>query len=283
MQATTVFLNGRIVPADQAAISVFDAGLLHGASTFTTMLAHHGKVFRLDRHLGRLLETVAMLGLRTEATESSLREAVAQVLAASGLPSLRMRITLTPGAGEAVGATMLVTAEPLPDYPAAWYEKGVLVVVSSFKQAGGDPTFGTKTGCYLPRVLARSEAAAKGAEEALWFTADNRLAEGCFTNVFLVLDSVVHTPPRDTPVLPGVVREVVGELCGSLGLAADFETPLTVKEMLAAQEVFLTGSTTGIRPVAQIEKHLVGEAAPGPITHRLMAAYRELLDTECPA
>jgi branched-subunit amino acid aminotransferase/4-amino-4-deoxychorismate lyase len=80
-----------------------------------------------------------------------------------------------------------------------------------------------------------------------------------------------------------VVREVVGELCASLGIAAEFEKPLTVQEMLAAEEAFLTGSTTGIRPVAQIEKHAVGEAAPGPITRRLMAAYRELLDAECPA
>ncbi len=141
--------------------------------------------------------------------------------------------------------------------------------------------FGYKTGCYLPRVLARQEAAAKGAEEALWFTTDNRLAEACFCNVFLVLDGKVLTPPLDTPVLPGVVREAVLELTGRLDIDCDDKTPLTIHEVLSAEEMFITASCSGIRPVVRVERHAVGDEKPGPITKKIMSAYRKLLEDEC--
>jgi branched-chain amino acid aminotransferase len=281
MDGGRAFLNGRLVPVDEATVSISDAGFLHGASAFTTMRAHHGVVFRLGRHLSRLLETMDLLGLRTDATADGLARAAQTVLTANALTEARVRITLTSGSVGADRPTALITADPLPEYPPEWYEKGVSVVVSSFRQAGGDPTYGYKTGCYLPRVLARQEAAAKGAEEALWYTVDNRLAEACFCNVFLVRGGQVYTPPRDTPVLPGVVREVVREFCAQLGLKHHDDQALTVREMLRAEEMFLTSSCTGIRPVVRVERHAVADEKPGPVTRRLMSAYRDLLEHEC--
>jgi branched-chain amino acid aminotransferase len=278
-----VHVNGDIVPAAQAAVSVYDSGLLHGASVFTTMLAHNGRVFRLDRHIKRLLDTAAMLDFRVEATTESLTGAVHDLLQVNELTEARMRITLTPGSIAAGRPTTFITADPLPEYPRNWYEKGITVVVTSFKQAQSDPTYGNKTGSYLTRMLARQEALAKSAEEALWYTPDNRLAEACFCNVFLVLDGKVCTPPRDTPVLPGIVRQAVLEICQTAGIPADDASPLTVKEMLAAREMFLTSSTSGIRPVVRVERHGVGDEKPGPVTRKIMEAYRELLDKECSA
>jgi branched-subunit amino acid aminotransferase/4-amino-4-deoxychorismate lyase len=280
-----VHLNGRLLPADEAGVSVADAGFLHGASCFTTMLAHRGVVFRLDRHLSRLLETVGALGLRTGATAESLREATNALLSANGLAEARVRITLTPGPASGGEPTTLITADPVPDYPPEWYTKGISVVVTAFRQAAG-PTFGHKTGCYFPRVLARREAAAKGAEEALWYTPDNRLAEACFCNVFLVRGGKASTPPLDTPVLPGIVRGAVIELCGDLGVDCDDRTPLTVRDMLAAEEMFLTSSVAGIRPVARVERHPVGgpdAPTPGERTRIIRQAYLDLLDRECSA
>jgi len=282
MSSNQVYLNGRIVDADDARISVSDAAFLHGASVFTTMLARNGLVFRLERHLDRLMDTVAMLGFRTDATRESLRDAARRVLEANALSDARMRITLTPGSIRNGEPTTLVTAEALPEYPQQWYEEGISVIVSSSRQAQGGPTVGHKTGCYLPRVLARQEAAASGAEEALWYTPDNRLAEACFCNVFLVMAGKVLTPPLETPVLGGVVREAVIELCDQLEIPCDYKTPLSVHEMLAAEEMFLTASCSGIRPVVRVERHAVGGEKPGPITRRIMTAYGQLLDTECP-
>jgi branched-subunit amino acid aminotransferase/4-amino-4-deoxychorismate lyase len=288
-----VYLNGEIVPAGQAAVSVWDAGFLHGASTFTTMLVRGGRVFRLDRHLNRLFDTVSLLNLRTAATPDSLVEAVGRLIEANGLrtPSVsagsesRMRITLTPGSvldvGEAAHGVTLITTEPQAAYIPQWRRDGITVVVAAFKQFAGDPTFGYKTGCYLPRILARQEAAIKGAQEALWFTTNNHLAEACFRNVFLVAEGKVFTPPRDTPVLPGVVREAVIELCGQLKIPCEIDTPLTIRDLLGADEVFLTGSGLGVCPVVRVERHAVGDEKPGDVTKKLMAAYEDLLTREC--
>ncbi len=277
-----VYLNGRILPADAAGISISDAGFLHGASTFTTMYAHNGKVFRLGTHLDRLLATVDLLGLRTDMDRNNLAGGLAELIEVNGLSFARCRITLTPGPVGSDEPTSLITADPLPDYPQRWYTEGLGLVVSSFVQRPGDPTYGFKTGCYFPRLLAQREALQKGMDEALWFTPDHRLAEACMCNVFLVNEGTVRTPPRDTPVLPGVVREAVLELCSSLEIPVDGESPLTIKDVLGADEIFLTGSTTGLRPAVRVEKHEVGDGRPGPVTKTLRKAYQEMLDNECP-
>ncbi len=184
------------------------------------------------------------------------------------------------GQGE---STTLITTDPLTLPSQESYERGIGVTVCSFQQHRSDPLAGYKTGCYLPRLLARREAAAKGMEEALWFTTDHLLAEACFCNVFLVLGGQALTPPLDTPVLPGIVRQAVLELCTAGGIGCDDRQPLTVRNMLAAQEIFLTSAITGIRPVVRVERHAVGEEKPGPVTRKLMAAYNDLLERECPA
>jgi len=282
MAHENVYFNGRIVPAAEARISVFDAGLLHGASAFTTMLAHNGQVFRLDGHLSRLLETVDVLGLRTEAGAEVLAAATEELLAANQVNEGRVRITLTPGSVHGGEPTILIASEPLADYVKVWGDKGITVLVSSFRQGCGDPTFGYKTGCYLPRVMAYKEAVSKGCQEGLWFTSDNRLAEACFRNVFLVLEGKVYTPPANTPVLPGIVRAAVIELCGPLLIECHEDKPLTIREVLQAQEIFLTGSGLGVCSVVRVERHVVDEEKPGPVTGKIMAAYDELLDKECP-
>lgn len=282
MSESNVYLNGSIVPADEARISVADAGFLHGASVFTTMLAHNGSVFRLEQHLQRLMDTVGLFELHVDATPESLRAGVAELLAENGLSEARVRITLSPGAAGGDEPTTVITADVLPEYPPRWYSEGISVIVSTFRQIGGSPTTGVKTGCYFPRVLAHQEAAAKGADEALWYTPDNHLAEACFCNVFLVRGGVVRTPPPDTPVLGGVVRQAVLELCREMEIECDTRTPLTVHDMLAAEEIFLTSSCAGIRPVARVDAHDVGDGKCGPVTRQIMAAYRDLLETECP-
>ena len=277
-----VYLNGQLVSASGASISVSDVGFLHGASTFTTMRAHNAAVFRIDKHITRLLDTAQAFGLRTESDADVLKKGVSDLIRANSLSEARVRITLSPGSLESDEPTTLITATQLDEYPRRWYEKGIMVVVSSFRQPQDEPTVGMKTGCYFTRVLGQKEAAAKGAQEALWYTRDGRLAEGCFSNVFLVMEGKVFTPPLDTPVLPGILRETLCGICASMGIEFREEIVLTVDEMLGADEMFLTGSCSGIRPVVKVERHTVGDGTPGEITRRLMDAYATLLDIECP-
>ena len=281
MSDLKVHLNGELVPSTEARVSVWDAGFLHGASSFTTMRAHNGVVFRLAEHVERLLETVKVLGMRSKGTGEGLAAATRDVVAANGLVEARVRITLTPGSVQGGDPTVLITAAPLPEYPPHWYAKGISVVLSSFRQGSDDLTFGHKSGCYLPRVSAFQEACSKGADEAIWCTPDERLAEACFCNVFLVMGGKMVTPPRQTPVLPGIVRGAVLELCENLGIEADDQSPVTLRDMLNAEEIFLTSSCSGIRPVAMVERRQVPPPCPGEVTKRLSAGYDELLAREC--
>jgi branched-subunit amino acid aminotransferase/4-amino-4-deoxychorismate lyase len=280
MNDPKVFLNGRLIPQSQASISIADAGFLHGASAFTTLYARGTKAFRLDEHLERLVKTAESLELRCQADAESLRQAVGLLLEDQNLPEARVRITLSPGDIHAGAPTTLVTAQQVGPRPESW-DTGMLVTVSPYKQVPGNPETGLKTGCYFPRVLGLRDAASKGAQEALWYTVDNHLAEACFSNVFLVLGPKVHTPPLGEGALPGVVRGAVLEICRREEIPFDDATRLGVKEMLTADECFLTNSVAGIRPVVQIEKHRVGDGKRGRITQRLQEAYAELVDREC--
>jgi len=277
-----VHLNGRLVAAGEAVIKVSDAGFLHGASAFTTMRAHNGVVFRLPDHLSRLLGTVELLGLRTEATSDTLTEAVDELLVANALRDARLRITLTPGSIAGGAPTVVITADDLPEYPPEWYTEGISVAITELRQSPGDIACGRKTGCYFPRVLAMRTAAAKTAREALWFTPAGHLAEACFCNVFLVSDGEVLTPPLDTPVLDGILRGVVMELCESLDIKCVDSRPLLGSDLLDADEVFLTASCSGIRPVVRVEDHAIADGQVGAITARIMKAYEEILEIECP-
>lgn len=277
-----VHLNGRLVDAETATVSVSDAGLLHGASVFTTMLAHKGVVFRLDRHLRRLMATRDLLGIANDATADVLGRGVDELLAANELSEARCRVTLTPGSVAGGGRpTTLISAGPLPECPPAWYEEGLTVAVASLRQFADPPMYGYKTGCYLPRVLAMRQAASCSAQEAIWFTPDGRLAEACFCNVFIVRVGKVLTPSLDTPVLAGIVREATVELCAGLGIACDDQAVLGRDDFLGADEIFLTSSCSGVRPVARVERRPVGDEKPGDVTKTIMAAYGKLLDEEC--
>jgi len=277
-----VHLNGRLVAADEAVIKVSDAGFLHGASSFTTMRAHNGVVFRLASHLSRLLGTVELLGLRTEATPDTLTAAVGELLTANGLCDARLRITLTPGSIAGGDPTVVVTADALPEYPATWYTEGISVSITDLRQSPGDIACGRKTGCYFPRVLAMRTAAAKDLQEALWFTPEGHLAEACFCNVFLLSADRLLTPPLDTPVLDGILRGVVMELCETLDINCSDTRPLFGRDLLDADEVFLTSSCSGIRPVVRVEDHVIADGGVGPIAARMMKAYEEILEVECP-
>lgn len=281
MAEQSVYLNGSIIPLECASIGISDAGFLHGASVFTTMLAHNGKVFRLDRHLLRLMETARLVDIQTDATADLLRAAVEGVIGVNGLSQARVRITLTPGNVGAGKPVTLVTADELQPNPAWWYDDGIAVVESSLSQPVGTVTAGLKTGCYFPRVQAYHRAEQSGAAEALWYTADRRLAEACFSNVFLVSNDQVRTPPLDTPVLPGIVRRTVIEICEQLGIGCDDKTPLGDDDVSKADEMFLTASCAGIRPVVEVEGKSVTNGKPGHLTKKIMLSYREILEREC--
>jgi len=177
-------------------------------------------------------------------------------------------------------ATLLITAAQFQPYPQEYYQKGVLVVLSPFRQNPTDPTAGHKTTSYLPRMLALKEAHQKRAAEALWFTTDNRLAEGCVSNVFLVKNSTLYTPTLNTPVLPGIARKAVCQITSQNSITL-VEKDLSIDDVLAADEIFLTNVIMQIMPVVAIEKHTVGNGKVGPVTKKLIDYFSRFVEQQC--
>jgi branched-chain amino acid aminotransferase len=292
-----VHLNGQLLPYDDARIAPADAGLLHGAGLFETMRAKNGKIFRRHQHLQRLANSAHALNIPFALSETQLAEIAADLLEANGLADARLRLTITRGdLHEATPVTLLLTAAEFLPYPPALYEKGMTVILSRHKQNPESPLTGHKTTSYFDRLLALREAQELKAGEALWFTPHtNLLAEASISNVFLVLeDGILATPPLplETPplstqhsalstrlCLPGTTRQLTLELASSAGILPH-ERPLTINDLLAAKEVFLTNAIMGLMPVTHIEKHTVADGAPGSLTQQLRTAYEQAIASE---
>ena len=279
-----IFLNDKIVDSDRTCISPGDGGLLYGAGLFETMRSRNGVVFRMDDHLDRLLASATALSIESSYSEDQLSEAVYQVLRANELTEARIRLTLTSGpmtqGEERHRPTLLVTAVDFQPYPPQYYKTGVLVMLSPYRQNPSDPTCGHKSTCYYPRLLALRRAHHSSAAEALWFTTDNRLAEGCVSNVFLVKDSTLLTPPLSTPVLPGIARRTVLEIAGRQSIQVA-EKDLNIDDLLGADEVFLTNVVMEVVPVVGIEKHAVGSGKVGPVATKLREGFTRAIEENC--
>ncbi len=281
-----VFLNDKLVDIDKACISVTDSGFLYGAGLFETMRANNGVVFSLKDHLDRLFFSAASLSVPIEETydKKYITDAIYKLLKANKLTEARLRLTLTSGPmvreDEQQKPTLLIIATKLTPYPDEYYRNGVLVVLSPFRQNIAEPIYGHKTTSYFSRMLALKWAHQKRAAEALWFTVDNRLAEGCISNVFLVKDSILYTPFIRTPILAGVARKTVFQIAfrDSIELV---EKDLYIDDVLAADEIFLTNVIMQILPISRVEKHDVGAGKPGPMTKKLQKKFEELIQTEC--
>jgi branched-chain amino acid aminotransferase len=279
-----IHLNGQLVPYEDARIAAADAGFLHGAGLFETMRARGGKIFRLRQHLDRLTRSAQTLSIPFSLGETQLAEMAEELLDANDLTDARLRLTITRGDLHAATAedpvppvTLLLSAAAFQAYPAEMYEKGMMVVVSAAKQNPENPLTGHKTTSYFDRLVALREAQQLKAGEALWFTAGtNYLAEGSISNVFIVdKQGVLATPPLHVPgktnqrlCLPGITRAAVLEAAREQNILPH-ERLLTIEDVLAAREIFLTNAIMGVMPVTAVEKHLVGEGKVGEITRQM--------------
>lgn len=282
----TVYFNGRLVPASEAKVSAFDYGFLLGFGLFETMRSYDGHIFRLERHLARLMKSAEVLGMGQKLGKFDLGDACYQVLKANNLSDARIRLTVSAGVGEIVPdpatcrePTVFIVATRLVPLSDEVYQRGYRVVISSVRRNSGSPYSQHKSTSWLENVLARNEARAAGADEALLLNERGMVAECSASNIFLVRKGVLCTPPVESGVLPGVTREVVLELAQSVGISFKV-MEVGLKELLRAEEAFLTSSIIEVMPLTQVEGKVIGDGKPGPVTRRLMRAYRELVTRE---
>lgn len=265
-----VWLNGALLPAAEAAVSVFDHGITVGDGVFETLKATGGVPFAVRRHLDRLRRSAAGLALDVPASDDELRAAMLAVVASHpGSATLRVRITVTGGPaplgserGEA-GPTVLVAAGPMGGIPAS---TAVCTVPWPRNERGA--LAGLKTTSYAENVVALARARSQGCSEALFATTTGLLCEGTGSNVFVVVDGQLRTPPLASGCLAGVTRDLVVEVTE----AVEADLPLSV--LATADEVFLTSTGRDVQAVHRVDdRELV---APGPVTKAAAAAFAAL-------
>ncbi|WP_296579875.1 aminotransferase class IV [Xanthobacter sp.] len=241
-----LFLGSTLVEEADATVSPFDRGFTLGDGLFETLRVKTGKVLRVEAHLARLAAGADVLGMPLPAID--LAVALAQTAAANGLSEGVLRLTLTRGTGPRgvlppaePKPTVVITAAPLsPPLPAAR-----LVIAQGTRRNDRSPLAQVKSLNYLDGILARQEAARRGADDAILLNTRDGVAETSIANLFAVIDGVLVTPPLSEGVLPGVMRaEVIA--------AGAQELPLTADDLASAEEILLT-SALGIRSVATLE------------------------------
>ena len=264
----TYHVDGDLVPASAATVSVEDRGFAYGDAAFETMRAYGGEPFRWDAHATRLANTCETLGLDHGLADADLKTRVDETLAANEFADAYVKLSVTRGVQPGtldpqpeVDPTVVVIAKPLPrggvgsepahDGPAA------MQTTKTRKPSDRALPADAKTHNYLNGVLARLELRVTGADEALMLDPEGNVAEGATANLFFSDGSALKTPSLDGPILPGVTRKTVIELAEEEGIPVEEGTyaPDAVRE---ADEVFLTNSTWEIRPVRTVDGISVG-------------------------
>ncbi len=281
----TVYLNGALVPRGEARITPFDRGFLYGYGLFETMRSYGGRVFRLDRHLARLMQSAEELDLVSQLDPDELERAIYQTLEANKLLDARIRLTVAAGEGERELApppsgtlTILVVAEKLT-IPSHIYQQGIRTAIVSTRRNSQSPLPRIKSLNYLEGLIAHSEAVALGADEAIMLNDRGYVSECSTSNIFLVLTGKLLTPSLDSGILPGITREAVLELAHDSDIEA-VEGEIPPSDLLRTDEVFITTSVREVVPVVTVDGRPVGLGKPGEVTKRLMTAYKELVRRE---
>ena len=270
----TAWLNGRYLPLEEARVPVEDRGFQFGDGVYEVIRVYRTVPFRLDRHLARLGRSLKGVGIVRPEPESKIRE-ICLTLAGpmeDGIVYLQVTRGVAPRSHDAprdLRPTFLAYGRLLP----ARSGKGVAL------RSVADNRWGRcdlKTICLLPNVLARREAADAGADDALFVRADGTVTEAASSNVFMVRGGAIVTHPADHRILNGVTRDAVIEAAGG-GVE---ERPFTIDEARAADELFLTGTTTEVGPATALDGRPVGSGEPGPVALRLAEAFRDLVKRE---
>ncbi|MFP4154072.1 MAG: D-amino acid aminotransferase [Halothiobacillaceae bacterium] len=275
----TVLLDGVLMPAGEARVSVLDRGFLFGDGVYEVIPFYAGRPLGLAGHLDRLDRSLREIALPNPHSRPEWLQLLAEVVAHNGGGDLAVYLQVTRGAPRrrdhafpepGTRPTVLVTAGPLRALPGKIRQEGAAAItLPDQRWARCD----IKSINLLANVLARQQAVEAGAMEAILLR-DGRAVEGAASNLFVVRGQGLVTPPRSPHILAGITRALVLDLARASGLEA-VEAPLAESDLRAAQEIWLTSSTREIMPVCRLDNAPVGAGVPGPVWSRLDQAYQE--------
>jgi branched-chain amino acid aminotransferase len=282
-----VYLNGQFVDEADAKVSVFDHGLLYGDGVFEGIRLYSGNVFRLDQHLERLENSAKAILLTLPLNRKELSEATCETCRVNGLSDAYIRLVVTRGAGDLGLApwlcpkpSLFIIASKISLYPKEQYEKGLSIVTVPTRRVGPAALPSTvKSLNYLNNIMAKIEARQFGAQEGVVLNDQGYVAECTADNIFIVHRGSILTPPATQGALEGITRGAIFAIAAELGIPAR-EANLTRYDIWCADECFLTGTGAEVIPVVGLDGRSIGSGRPGPITRRVLEAFRQRVLTE---
>ncbi len=277
-----VYVNGRIARAEDATIPVYDHGFLYGEGVYETLRTYNRVPFLYDRHLRRLRASAGYLDLAVPFTDDELASWIADTVAAAGpVEEAYIRVLLTRGVGELtydLQATpvpsLIIIVKPLEEVPARVLTDGIKVaLVPILRNHPGSVNPVIKANNLLNNALAMQEANRRGADEGLMCNYRGELSECSQANFFIVRNGAALTPKNEAGLLEGLTRNFLFEVGHDAGVDVRYET-LFPADLESADEAFITSTTKELSPVTQIDNRPVGNGKPGPVTKKLLDAYR---------
>jgi branched-chain amino acid aminotransferase len=277
-----VYVNGKIAPAAQAAIPVYDHGFLYGEGVYETLRTYNRVPFLYDGHCRRLRASAGHIALAVPFTNEQLLEWISETIAAAGeMADAYIRVLLTRGVGELtydVQSTpvpsLVIIVKPLDEPAARVFTEGIrLALVPILRNHPGSVNPIIKSNNLLNNALAMQEANRRGAEEGLMCNYRGELSECSQANFFMVRGGVAFTPQSGAGLLEGLTRSFLFDVGKDVGVEVR-EERLFPQDLETADEAFITSTTRELSPVTRIDDHVVGSGKPGAVTLKLLEGYR---------
>ncbi len=279
-----VWIDGKLYDKENAKISVYDHGLLYGDGVFEGIRVYNGRIFECETHMRRLFDSARAIRLTPPRSAEQIKAAMEETIRANGFTDCYIRLVITRGIGylglspsKCPAPTIFIIADTIELYPQEMYEKGMAIITASvLRNHPNAISPRIKSLNYLNNILAKIEAVDAGVPEALMLNQEGSVAECTGDNIFIVRGGEVQTPGTADGILEGVTRKVMLDLCRKMSIPCQEKT-LQRLDLYVADECFLTGTAAEVIPVTKIDGRSIGPGHPGPITRKLIDAFRRLV------
>lgn len=287
-----IYLDGKLVPKEEAKISVFDHGFLYGDGVFEGIRVYDRRIFRLRAHLERLYRSARAIWLDPPLTMDQMAEAIEETVRVNQLRDGYIRAVISRGPGDlgldprkCPRPTVLIIADSIALYPEQVYKEGMECITVATRRSPPDvlnPAI--KSLNYLNNILAKIECIRAGVPECVMLNQQGLVAECSGDNLFVYIKDFngnpqLRTPPVSAGILEGITRDAVIQIAAELGIPC-VERDVALYDVYAADEVFLTGTAAEVVPMTKLDNRQIGDGTPGPTTWRIIERYRELTRSE---
>ena len=278
MQAATCYLNGEYLPLDEAKVSVLDRGFIFGDGVYEVIPVYGRRAFRLNHHLQRLQNSLTAIRIDNPLSDEEWQQIIESLIAQNAGDDQSVYLHITRGVARRdhrfpadTPATIFLMSNPLVAPELATVEQGIKAqTLPDIRWLNCH----IKAISLLPNILFRQEAIDSGSDEAILLR-DGKATEGAASNLFIVKDGIIITPPKSSKLLPGITRDLIVELAAQHKLPYE-EREIDEQELFAADEIWISSSTKEVMPVLELNQTPVGNGQPGPVWKQIYLYYQEM-------